>query len=167
MVWHGLISISRSWCWLLTTPHVLQFNSVRAPRGDSHRFHRWRARSHKAAPSHSHSEPSHKPVLSPALQTHPLLMDLFGFNLLLRELFYLLDYWFSTKGYSSGTRWKTDGRDVGGKVWARYVGKELGASRPSPKAPLSPNHPVLTSLEVPQSLSFWVFMEDSWLGYYW
>lgn len=54
MVWHDLVSISRSGCWLFPTPHVLQCSSIWAPRGESHRFHRWWARPHKTAcPSHS------------------------------------------------------------------------------------------------------------------
>ena len=43
-------------------------------------------------------------------------------------------------------RWKSDGRDVGGQVWARYVEKELGASMPSLRVPLSPDQPVCTNL---------------------
>lgn len=76
-----------------------------------------------------------------------------------REMFYLLDYWFIIKGYNSGT---------GGE---RCIGQDLkkghGTSVPSLRTPLSPNHPLLTKPEILQTLSFGAFMEASLHRYDW
>lgn len=69
-----------------------------------------------------------------------------------KKMFYLLDYWFLTKGKNSGTaRWK----------WCLGQGMREGASKPSLSSLLSQHLHVSTNPEAHQTPSFRVFMEAS------
>ena len=68
----------------------------------------------------------------------------------LREIFYLLNYWFIIEGRNSVTaKWK---RCLGQDMW-----KECGVSMSSPN--MSPK--IFTNLEALRYVSFWIFMEAS------